>query len=430
MQITREDLNPCTVKLNVVCDPEEVKAGFDKATRQLVKKIKLPGFRPGHAPMHLVEQYVNKVELYDEALQHIVGNGYKEALKQQELEPDPTVRPQVEVTKLDEGECEFVAKIGLPPIVELGDWKGIPVERPAVGVTEEDIDRQLQELRQRRGTREAITERGVVDGDVCVVNIKKDEEEGEGRTFMVIAGQTFATLDAALAGMRVEEVKHGELSFPENFQEKDWAGKSFTATLTLNSVSSVRMPELDDAFAQSLKTENVEDLKARIRSGMDKAVSSEIDKIVSEQLLDGLLERSKVEVSDNMWEPIADQRIEEVAAEQKKEGRTLDDYVQEHGMTVESLREAWRERAKTEVMRALIVREMYKQQDLKLENEDLSNELEDMARETGVTPKDMIRMLEQANAMNELQFRAISRKVRELLAAEANVKEMAGSARA
>ncbi len=430
MQITREDLNPCTVKLNIVCDPEEVKAGFDKATKQLVKKIKLPGFRPGHAPKNLVEQYVNRAELYDEALQHIVGNGYKEALKQQEIEPDPTVRPQVEVTKLDEAECEFVAKIGLPPIVELGDWKGIPVERPAVGVTEEDIDRQLEELRQRRGTREAITERGVVDGDVCVVNIKKDEEEGDGRTFMVIAGQTFATLDQALAGMRVEEVQHGELSFPDNFQEKDWAGKTFTATLTLNSVSSVRMPELDDAFAQSLKTENVEDLRARIRTGMDKAVSGEIEKIVSEQLLDGLLERSKVEVSDNMWEPIADQRIEEVAAEQKKEGRTLDDYVQEHGMTVESLREEWRERAKTEVMRALIVREMYKQQDLKLENEDLSNELEDMARETGVTPKDMIRMLEQANAMNELQFRAISRKVRELLAAQANVKEMAGSARA
>jgi len=430
MQITREDLNPCTVKLNIVCDPEEVKAGFDKATRQLVKKIKLPGFRPGHAPKHLVEQYVNKAELYDEALQNIVGNGYKEALKQQELEPDPTVRPQVDVTKLDEAECEFTAKIGLPPIVELGDWKGIPVERPAVGVTEEDIDRQLEELRQRRGTREAITERGVVDGDVCVVNIRKDDETGEGRTFMVIAGQTFATLDQALAGMRVEEVKHGELSFPDNFQEKDWAGKSFTATLTLNSVSSIRMPELDDAFAQSLKTENVEDLRARIRSGMDKAVSGEIDKIVSEQLLDGLLERSKVEVSDNMWEPIADQRIEEVAAEQKKEGKTLDDYVQEHGMTVESLREAWRERAKTEVMRALIVREIYKQQDMKLENEDLSNELEDMARETGVTAKDMIRMLEQANAMNELQFRAISRKVRELLAAQANVKEMAGSARA
>lgn len=430
MQITREDLNPCTVKLNIVCDPEEVKAGFDKATKQLVKKVKLPGFRPGHAPKQLVEQYVNKAELYDEALQYIIGSGYKEALKQQELEPDPTVRPQVEVTKLEETECEFTAKIGLPPIVELGDWKGIPVERPAMGVTEEDIDRQLDELRQRRGTREAITERGVMDGDVCVVNIKKDDEEGEGRTFMVIAGQTFATLDQALAGMRVEEVKHGELSFPENFQEKDWAGKTFGASLTLNSVSSIRMPELDDAFAQSLKTQNVDDLRERIRSGMDKAVSGEIDKIVSEQLLDGLLERSKVEVSDNMWEPIADQRIEEVAAEQKKEGKTIEDYVQEHGMTLDGLREAWRERAKVEVMRALVVREMYKQQDLKLENEDLSNELEDMARESGVTPKDMIRMLEQANAMNELQFRAISRKVRELLAAQANVKEMAGSARA
>lgn len=430
MQITREDLNPCTVQLKVVCDPEEVRSGFEKATRQLAKKVRLPGFRPGHAPKNLVEQYLDKGEVYDQALQHIIAAGYKQALAEQSLEPDPTVRPQVEVTKIDENECEFTAKIGLQPIVELGDYKGIPVQRPNVEITEEDIQRQIDELRQRRGTREAVTERGAAEGDVCVVNIKPDGEETEGRTFMVIAGQTFPTLDVALAGMRVEEVKHVDLSLPESFQEKDWAGKSFSAMLTLNSVSAVRMPEVDDEFAQSLKTDNVDDLRERIRSGMQKAVEGEVEKIMSEQLLDGLMERSKVEVSDNMWEPIADQRLGEVAEEQRKAGRTLEDYVQEHGITVEELRDNWRERAKIEVKRALLVREIYKAEKMELASDDLTRELEDMARETGVTPKEMIRMLEQANAMNELQFRAISRRVREFLAQQADVKEMAGSVRA
>lgn len=430
MQITREDLNPCTVQLKVVCDPEEVKSGFEKATKQLAKRVRLPGFRPGHAPKHLVEQYLDKNEVLDQALQQIIGNGYKNAIQEQSLEPDPTVRPQVEVTKISESECEFTAKIGLPPVVELGDWKGIPVQRPNAEITEEDIDRQIEELRQRRGTRETVTERGVTEGDVCVVNIKKDGDEGEGRTFMIIAGQTFPSLDEALASMRVEEVKHVDLAFPENFQEKDWAGKSFSALVSLNSVSAMRMPELDDAFAQSLKTENLEDLRQRIRSGMGKAVEGEIEKMVSEQLLDGLLDRSKVEVSDNMWEPIADQRMAEVAEEQKKEGRTLEDYLKEHGVTVEELRDNWRERAKTEVKRALLVREIFKQEKMAVTEEDVNGELQDMARETGVTPEDMFAMLKQANALQELQFRAISRRVRLFLAEQADVKEMAGSVRA
>jgi trigger factor len=430
MQTTREDLNPCTVKLNIVCDPEEVKSGFDRAKRNLAKKVRLPGFRPGHAPKNLVEQYLQPSELYDEALQQIIGSAYKAVVKEQSIEPDPTVRPQVDVTKINETECEFTAKIGLPPVVELGELSGIPVQQPAVQITEEDIDRQIQELRQRRGTHVAITERGVAEGDVCVVNIRRDGEEGDGRTFMVIAGQTFPSLDQTLTDMRVEEVKHVELSLPENFQEKDWAGQTFPALVTLNSVSAVRMPELDDTFAQSLKTDNVDDLRDRIRGGMQKAVSAEIEKIVSEQLLDGLLERSKVEVSDNMWEPIADQRLAEVAEEQKKAGKTLEDYAQQHGMSIDEIRNNWRDRAKTEVKRALMVREIYKQEKMELDDDTLNLELNEMAREVGVTPIEMLELLKQQNATQELQFRAISRKVREFLSTQADVKEMAGSARA
>ena len=430
MQTTREDLNPCTVKLNIVCDPEEVKSGFDKAKRNLAKKIRLPGFRPGHAPKHLAEQYLQQGEVYDEALQQIIGSSYKAMMKEQNLEPDPTVRPQVDVTKINESECEFTAKIGLPPVIELGDPKGIPVEQPVVPITDEDIDRQIQDLRQRKGTHVAITERGVTEGDVCVVEIKADGEEGEGRIFMVIAGQTFPTLDQALPGMRVEEVKHTELTFPENFQEKDWASKTFNGRITLNSVSAVRMPDVDDEFAQSFKTENVDELRTRIRQAMENNVNAEIQKMIAEQLLDGLLERSKVEVSDNMWEPIADQRLNEVAQEEKKAGRSLEDYAKQQGMSIEDIRSAWRDRAKTEVKRALLVREVFKQENMKVDDETLNEELMEMSREAGITPKEMLELLQQQNALQELHFRAISRKVREFLAAQADVKEMTGSVRA
>lgn len=429
MQITREDPNPCTVRLSIVCDPEEVHSGFEKATKKLVKQVQLPGFRPGNAPRHLAEQQLNPTVLLDEALQNIIGNTYRQVLKEQALEPDPTVRPQVDVSKITKDECEFTVKIGLPPVVELGDLNGIPVERPNVEVTEEDIDRQITDLRQKRGTREAITERGVTEGDVCVVEIKPDGEES-GRTFMVLAGQTFADLDKALAGMRVENTKHVELTFPDAFQEQDWAGKTLACNVSLNSVSAIRLPDLDDSFAQSLKLENVDELRQRIRTGMENAIGSEIEKIVSDQLLDGLLERSKIEVSDNMWEPVAEQQEADVVREQAENGKNLETYATEQGMTVEELREDWRRRAQTEVRRALLIREIYNKEQMKLTGPDLDREIYDMAREVGVEPKELLTMLDKQNATNEIQFRAISRKVREFLAAHADVKEMAGSVRA
>jgi len=220
-------------------------------------------------------------------------------------------------------------------------------------------------------------------------------------------------------------VKHLSLDFPEKFQEKDWANTTKQAVISLNSVSAVRIPELDDAFAQSLSTESVDDLRTRIKAGMESNIKSEIDKIVAEQLLDGLLERSKVEVSDNMWEPIAEQRLAEVATEQRKAGKTLDDYAQQQGMSIEEIRDSWRDRARTEVRRALLVREIYKKEDMKLDDQDLNAELAEMSREVGVTPAEMFKLLDEQNALNELQFRAISRKVREFLAAHADVKEMA-----
>lgn len=429
MQINREDLNRCTVKLTVVCDTESVKSGFDKARKQLSKLVRLPGFRPGHAPKQLVEQYLDKGDLYEAAAQNIVGSAFKEALKQESLEPDPTVKPHIDVTKLEEDACEFDAKVGLPAVVELGDYKGLPATKANVEVTEQDIDYHVNELRKGKSTRETITERGVEEGDVAIVQITPDGED-TARKFMTKVGQTFASLDAALPGMRVEDVKHMDLSFPENFQEKDWAGKMMPCTIMLNSLSAVRMPEVDDEFAKSLSTDSVDELRNKIREGLSRAYESQSGRLMADELLQQLLDRSKVEVSDNAWEPIAEQRLGELQVQLRKEGKTIEEFVAGNGITVDGLRERWRNEAFEEVKKALLIREIYKTEDMKLENHDLDQALKEMAEEAETTPKEMIQLLEKADAMYELKFRAMSNKVREFLVEHAEVRELAGSARA
>lgn len=425
MQVTREDINACTVKLEVKCDEQQVKQGFDKAFRQASKHIKVPGFRPGHAPRAMLESLISPEALYETAAETIVNAAFKQAMQEQDLEPYG--QPSVDLTKLnhEENVCEFTIKVPLKPIVELGEYKGIQVEKPIVEVTEEEVEGQIENMRKGKSTREAITDRGVEEGDVAVVNIKIEGEEGDGRNFMVIAGQTFPQLDQALAGMKAEEMKSLDLTFPEGFQEKDWAGKPFHCTVTIRSVSALKLPELDAAFAQSFNIESVDELRQRIREGLLRYKNERVEEYVNEQILEELLKRSEVQVPDTMWEGVAGQRLKDIQEEQGKKGRTLEQYAQENGMTVEQLVEAYKQEAATHVKRAVLVQEIASKEEMKLTNADLNDELVLMSREYEVQPEQMLQMLKKQNAVSELQHRAIFRKVTQFLHEHAQTQEVA-----
>lgn len=412
--------------LNVVCDAEEVKEGFAKAYKQIAKKIKLPGFRPGNAPKAMLESMISKEELYDYASENIVRHSFRAALAELALEPDQTTRPTVELKLLDQETwaAEYTVKLPLPPKITLGDYKGLPLKKPIIAVTEDEVDKQIEEFRKRRQLREAVTDRGVQDGDVAVVNVKIEGEEGDGRNFMTIAGQTFEQLDKALMGMKVEEMKKLEVTFPNNFQEKDWAGQTHKIQVTLNSLSGVKLPDLDDSFAQSLKLESVEELRERVRTALAKAKGDMLKELVTDQLMERLHERSEVFVSDNMWEALAERRIRETAEEQKKQGKTLESYAAEQGMTIDQLNEEWRKTAKLHVERALIIKEVFVKENMELENMELHAELSEMSREYETENDEMLKILQRNDALDELHFRAISRKVSSFLESHAEATEI------
>ncbi|MBI1756310.1 MAG: trigger factor [Fimbriimonas ginsengisoli] len=429
MQITREDLNPCTVKLDIVCDRAEVEKGFAKAVRALSTRVKIPGFRPGHAPVHLVEAALDPAILREEAVEQIVRETYQKVLTEQAIVPDPsvTVRFELEKASKEEGVCQFWVKVPLPPKVELGDLDGLTYEAPDAEPTDQEVDHQIEELRRKRSTREAVTDRGAQEGDICVLNIKEDGVAGEGRTFMTVVGQTFAQLDLALEGMRAEEMKSLSVTFPPNFQEKDWADKTVDVQLTLNSVSAVRLPELDENFAKALKSDSPEALRDQVRKLIGEAKAEASREIATEKLFDELLARSTVNVSDGMWEALAERRMRETAEEQAKAGKTLEQYAQEMGMTLEQFSEAWREKARTSIERALVVREVYAREKMSLGDADLNRELVEMAREFAISPVELLEILKKNQAIEELRFRALSRMVGDFLIERAQAREPAGA---
>lgn len=424
MQVTREDLNPCTVQLTIACDADQVKQGFERAYKQLAKTIRVPGFRPGHAPKNLVQSMIPKNDLYEQAADNIVRGAFKAAIEQEKL--TPYSQPSVDLKELDEeaGKADFVAKIPLKPVVELGDYKGLEAEQPPVDVSDEEVEAQIHELRARKSTREAVTHRGVEEGDVAVVNIRAEGESGDGRNFMTIAGQTFPQLDQALVGMQSEELKSLELSFPDTFQEKDWAGKTMKCQVTLRSVNAVKMPELDDDFAQSLSAESVESLRNRVRELIGQAKLNMAHEYVVEQLLEALLKTSTIHVPDTMWESVASRRLQELHADQQQKGKTMEEYAKEQGMTLDELVEAWKTESKLHVQRAVAVRDIFANENMNLANAELNRELLAMAQEFEMDPKELLATLKKNQALDELHFRAIFRKVTEFLKENAKLKEV------
>ncbi len=426
MTVTREDLNPCTVKLTIACEPDEIKDGFDKAIKHISKNIRLPGFRPGHAPRSMVEPLIGANDLNAEAADIIVRKAATKAIDQESLKPDPSQRMTFDLMKLDRDkpEFEFSIKVGLPPIVDIGEYKGLEFAKREVEVSDEEVDYQLELMRNRRQTRTAVTDRGVEEGDVAVVNVKLEGGEGEGRTFMTVAGQTFPEFDQALIGMKVEEMKQVNLTFPENFQEKDWAGKKHSCVITLNTISAVTLPELDEV-AKSMKTESVDELKTRLREAITAAKNESMRDEVNEELLDKLLARSTVHLPDNMWEDLAKRRLHETAEDQRRQGKTMEDYAKDVGMTLEELSDEWMEKARTHVKRALLIREVYTREKMTLTNQELNRELLAMAQEHELSPEDLVNILKKNNQMEELTFRSFARKVSDFLRENASVKEMA-----
>jgi trigger factor len=427
MQITREDLNRCTVKLTVACDESEIKEGFNKAYKQIAKQIRLPGFRPGHAPRAMIEPLIPKQELAENALEHILRSTYKKALDEQEIQPYGA--PRIEVTKIEQEPpvCEYEMKVPLEPVVELGEYKGLSAEEPPLQVTEEEVEHFIEDMRRRRSTREAVTGRGVQEGDVAVLNIKIDGEQGDGRNFMTIAGQTFPQLDNAVLGMQLEEMKSADLTFPETFQEKDWAGKTFHCQITLRSLSAVKLPELDDAFAQSLQVENVDDLRERVQHVIKAAKEEQIREYVNNQLLDELVKKSDIEVPETMWEQVARQRLQDIEQDLREKERTMEQYAQDNGMSVEELVAAIEREAKTYVIRAQAIQEIFKREEMKLQDVDLNNELIDMAREYNMQPEEMLTLLKKNNAVQEIHQRAINRKVMDFLHEHAETRVAAAT---
>lgn len=425
MRVVREDVNPCTVNLTVTCSPDQVNTGVKKAVKALSKRVRIPGFRPGAAPISVIEQMLSPQEIDALAQEETVSLTFKSAIASEGLElGGQATIVQVEFDRAT-AKCEYTVKVPLAPKVEIGQYKGLAAEKFRVEVSGEEIERQVEEIRSRSGTKKPV-ERGINPGDSALVNIKVEGEGGDGRNFMIVAGQTFEDLDEAVKDMAADDIKSVELGFPDSFQEKDLAGKTMKCTVTVRSVSAIELPDLDDEFAKSLNLDSLDQLRDNIRQHIQSAKENMVTEMLNERLLEQIMSNSEVHVPDNFWESVAEQRIESIRQEAESKGANLEQVAQENGMDVQKLREAIRQEAKVQVHRAQVIDHIFGQEGLRVTDQDANAEFIRIATENRVPEKDLKRFAKE-NALairNEIFTRVAYAKVMALVREAAIVTEI------
>lgn len=425
VKVKREELNPCTILLTITPDADQVKAGFDKAIKKLGKQVRIPGFRPGSAPKKLIEEALNPQAVMENAAEEIVRSTYEAAIKQEEITPYGF--PNIDIKEFDreKAECNFTAKVPLKPHLELSDLKSLKAEKLKVETTDEEVQAQIEEFRRRAGTKQEVTDRGIKEGDVAVINIKPSEDES-GKTFMIVVGQTFPELDETLMGMNTEDVKAKKLSFPDKFQNPDWAGKQLACQVMVQSVSALQMPELDDEFAKSLNTENLEDLNQKVRELISNAKERSVDDMVRSQLLDNLIASSTVHVADTAWESVMQRRMDEIQQALREQKTSFEDFLKSNGLTEEEFVDRLREDAQLNVKRAVVIQKIFEDNKMSVQQEDLNRFFLEVAQENNV-PQDKLDEFAKQNGQgirDEVIFRTMASKVTDFLKETAQIKEV------
>ncbi len=422
MNLTRTDLNEATILLEITCEEAEVKAGYDKGLRKLGKNMRMPGFRPGKAPLSAIAKAVNPEDAANAAAEEIVNAAYRAALEQEKLEPADYPLVDLKELTIDPPVCVFEARVPLPAKVELGEYKGLTLIEEETVVTDEEVETQIEDLRRREGKQERILDRGIETGDMALVNIKPEEVEGDGRSFMIMAGQTFEDLDGAIRGMKVDDVRSVELGFPENFQEADWAGKTLKSTVAIRSITGMSLPDLDDEFAKTFNLDNVEELRGRVKERMIEAKTSMIRDAANDSLLDQIVKASTVVVSDVTWQRMAQRRMQDMAQDLQRAKQTAEEYAKAQGMTVEELQSAIEAEARVHVERAVVIERVFKAEELQITDDVANEHFIAVLRESNVPPE-QVQEFAKGNAeaiRNEVTYRAmfmlVMNRLRELAA--------------
>jgi trigger factor len=392
-----ETLSPTRAKLTVEVPFEELKPSLDKAYKQIAQQVNVPGFRRGKVPPQVIDRQVGRGAVLDQAINEVIPQKYSEALQENDL--TPLAQPEVEVTKFeDNGPLEFTAEVDVKPEIVLPDYAGLEAQVDDVEVTDEDVEEQVQALRERFGTLKDV-ERAAGENDFVVIDLKATQDgevvegaEVSGMSYQVGKGGMLDGLDEALTGLSAGESKE----FTSQLVGGDLIGQDVDVVVTVTQVQEQELPEVDDEFAQlASEFDTVEELKADVKERLGRGKRLEQAAAARDAVLEVLLEKVDIPLPEGLVTDELNTRREQFEQQLAFAGMTLEKYLEEEGQTQEEFEADLDRRVRDSIAAQMILDEIAGKNEYGVDQNELTQHVIRRAQQSGQDPQQAFAHLQE-----------------------------------
>lgn len=405
MSLQVEKLEKGMAKLTIEVSAEELDKAIDNAYRQNRNRISIPGFRKGKAPRKMIEQMYGKEIFYEDAANELIPVAYEKAYD--ECSEDIVSAPKVDVVQLEAGKpFIFTAEVALKPEVTLGKYKGVKVPAADLAVTEEEVDKEIERERETNGRTVNVEDRAVKDGDMTVIDFEGfvdgvafEGGKGENYPLTIGSGQFIPGFEEALIGAELNAQVDVNVTFPEDYQAEELAGKPAVFKCTVKEIKEKLLPELDDEFASEVSefdtmAEYREDVKKKLA---DKKAAAAKD-AKEEAAVDAVIEDAKMEIPDAMLDTQQRQMVDEFSQRIQAQGLSMEQYMQFTGMTPAMLLEQVRPQALKRIQSRLVLEAVAAAEKMEVSEEEFEEELKTMGEVYQMEPDKVKELLGENGA--------------------------------
>nr|WP_092068847.1 trigger factor [Dendrosporobacter quercicolus]NSL47248.1 trigger factor [Dendrosporobacter quercicolus DSM 1736]SDL82168.1 trigger factor [Dendrosporobacter quercicolus] len=422
MKLTAERIDNHKVVLEMEVPQVEVAKALEKAYTRLANKVNIPGFRKGKAPRNILEMRLGKQALLDEAFDILAPTAYNKALADENIEP--VGRPEIEVIKLEENHpLVFKATVVAKPEIELGQYKGLKVEKAAVEVTEDQIKAQLDGLLDHNAKMVVVEDAVLANGDFAVIDFEGFIDgvpfsggEGKGYPLQLGSASFIPGFEEQLLGAKAGEEREVSVSFPEDYHVKELAGKAAVFKVKIHDVKRKELPELDDDFAKDVSEfDTVEELKADIKNKLEQTAQEKTERDFRAAVVKQAVENSTVDIPEIMIEQRIDHMLNELDISLQNRGMNLENYMQYAKMDISALRQSYRDAALLNVKTDLMLEAVGKTEAVEVKPEDMEAEVVAMAQTYGASPEQVSKIIREQGRIGDLAASIIRKKAAQLI---------------
>jgi len=384
VKVTREKEENCQAFLRIEMEPAEVEESLEQSYRRLVRKANIPGFRKGKAPRAVLERFIGRDSLLDDALSNLLPQAYEQAIKEQQIEA--IANPAVEIAQTDP--VVFKATVPLKPTIELGDYQQIRLTPESVELTKDEVDAVMEQLRRQHGTWEPV-ERPADFDDLVTLDIESHIEgkpfiNQQGVQYLVLHNQPFPVPGFAeqLSGMKGGEEKEFTLQLPEDYPRAELAGKEALFKVKVNEVKQQRLPKLNNEFARLVNPElkTLASLRKQLTNNLRLRAEQKAREEFEGRVIDAVVDLSQAEFPPVLVETEIDRLMDQQAGWLQESGRGLEEYLGRINKTEEELREELRPLATKRITRSLVLGRVAEEEKIEVSDAEISAELEKLVQ--------------------------------------------------